>query len=123
MAGSSVTFTEMTHGSVKCVKAAWVSDDATGAVSAKTTRTYDGRCIGLATVPGTVGDQPTDNYDLAVTDANGFDVLLGAGQNRDNVNTEYVAEASMAGVPGCQITFAITNAGNAKKGTAYLWIR
>ena len=31
MAGSVMTFTEVTHGSVKKIKAAWTSDDTTGA--------------------------------------------------------------------------------------------
>jgi hypothetical protein len=123
MAGSSMTFTEVAHGTVKKIKAAWVSDDATGAVSGTTSNVYAGRLIGLATVPGTVATQPTDNYDITIADTDGVDLALGAGANRDNVNTEFVAEASMAGVAHSKLTIAVTNAGNAKAGTIYIYIR
>jgi hypothetical protein len=39
MAGSAMTFTEVTYGTIKKIKAAWVSDDATGAVSGTTMNT------------------------------------------------------------------------------------
>lgn len=123
MAGSSMVFTEITHGTIKKVKAGWTSDDATGAVSGSTSHYYNGRIIGVCTVPGTVGDAPTDNYDIAVTDADGVDIALGALANRDTANTEYVSEASMAGVAYSLLTVAVTNAGNSKKGTLYLYIR
>src|SRR5574343_1067336 len=98
MAGSAMTFTEVTHGSVKKIKCAWTSDDATGAVSGTTDKVYSGRFIGAITVPGTGGDAPDDNYDITVADGDGVDLALGALLNRDTANTEFVAEASMAGV-------------------------
>ena len=122
MAGSAMTFTEVTYGTIKKIKAAWVSDDATGAVSGTTTNYYDGRLIGAVTVPdGSAA--PTDNYDVAVNDSDGVDVALGALADRDATNTEYRAEASMAGVANSKLTIAVTNAGNSKKGALYLYIR
>lgn len=123
MAGSVMTLTEITYGTIKKIKAAWTSDDATGAVSGTTENVYDGRIIGACTVPGTVGDAPTDDYDITVKDVDNVDIALGALANRDTANTEYVAEASMAGVARSKLTIGVTSAGNAKKGTLYLYIR
>lgn len=123
MAGSATTFTETTFSSVKKVVCAWTADDATGSVSGTTTAVYDGKLIGLSTVPAAAGDAPTDNYDVTVTDVDGWDVLLGAGANRDTTNTEHVAEASLGAVSGSKLTINVTNAGNSKKGTVILWIR
>lgn len=122
MAGSATTFTETIIGTVKKIKCAWTSDSATGAVSGTTTEVYSGRFIGLITVPDGV-DAPTVDYDIAISDADGVDLLLGAGANRHNANTEFVAEAAMAGVAMSKLTIAVTNAGNSKKGTIYLLIR
>lgn len=123
MAGSAMVFTEITHGTIKKIKAAWTSDDATGAVSGTTTNPFDGRIIGACTVPGLAAAAPTDNYDIAVNDSDGVDIALGALANRDTANTEYVSEASMAGVAHSKLTVAITTAGNAKTGVLYLYIR
>ena|SRR4030042_211607 len=124
MAGSAMVFTEIVHTTVKKIKCAWTSDSATGAVSGTTTAYFSGRFIGLITVPGTVGDQPSDNYTVTVKDDDGIDLLLGAAAaNRDQTNTEFIAEASMAGVAESKLTFAISGAGNSKKGTVYLLIR
>jgi hypothetical protein len=123
MAGSAMVFTETTHTSARKIVAAWTADDATGAVSGDTSFSYDGACLGFTTIPGTGGDAPDDNYDVAITDADGHDVLLGAGANRDTANTEHVAGTSLACAAGSVLTFAITNAGNANKGTVVLWVR
>jgi len=122
MAGSVMTFTEVTHGSVKKIKAVWTSDDTTGAVSGTTTYPYSGRLIGAITVPSGVA-APSVNYDIAVNDVDSVDVALGALANRSDVNTEFVAEASMAGIAHSKVTIAITGAGNSKQGTVYLFIR
>jgi len=121
MAGAVMTFTETTIGSVKKIKAEWTSDDTTGAVSGTTTHSYSGRIIGAITVPGATA--PTDNYDITVTDSDSVDLSLGALQNRATATTQFIAEASMAGIAVGQLTINITNAGNSKIGTVYLFIR
>jgi len=123
MAGSAMVFTEVTHGTVKKIKAAWTADSATAAVSGTTTYPYSGRIIGATTVPGTAGTQPDDNYNITVADGDGVDIALGALLLRDETNTEYVAEASMAGVAHSKLTIAVTAAGNSNTGTLYLYIR
>lgn len=123
MAGATMTFTETTIGPVRRIKAAWLSDDTTGAVSGTTTYGYNGKCELLTTVPSGGGTAPTDNYDVAVTDADSVDVLAGAGANRDTANTEQVVASSLGAVATSKLTVAITNAGNAKAGTVYLDVR
>lgn len=124
MAAGSMTITETRHGSVKKIKAAWTASTGdTGTVSGTTTYPYDGRLIGAITIPGTAGDAPDPNYDIAVTDSDSVDIALGALADRHTSNTEYVTEANMAGVPGCTLTIAVTNAGSGNKGTLYLYIR
>jgi len=122
MAGSSMTFTEITHSTVKKIKAAWVSDSATGAVSGTTTGIYSGRFLGLITDPG--GTAPDDNYTITITDDDLVDLLLGAATgNRDTADTEFIKEADMAGVAMSQLTFNVSSAGNSKEGAIYLLVR
>lgn len=124
MAGSTMTFVETLIGSVKKVKCSWKADDATGAVTGTTTHPYSGRFIGLITDPAAGGVQPDDNYTVTVTDADAVDLLLGAATaNRDETNTEFILEASMAGVAMSQLTFNVSGAGNSNEGTIYLLIR
>jgi len=121
MAGS-VTFTERVYGSVKLCKMAWTSD-ASGNVSGNSSaEVYDGRVIYAATVPD-ASAAPTDQYDVVVNDDNGLDVCDGALANRSASNTEYVNEADLGAVAKSKLTPVVSNAGNAKQGTIYLWIR
>lgn len=122
MAGSSVTFTETRLGSVKKIKAAWVSDDSDGSASGETEFAYDGKVELLTTVPdGTAA--PTDNYDVTLVDEDGVDVLAGAGANRDTSAAEQVVSSSLGAVASSKLTLAIANAGNSKEGTVYVYIR
>lgn len=123
MANMAVTTTEITYSSCKKITFAWLSDDAAGTAGATTTAAFDGKLIGVATIPGTGGDQPDDNYDVVLNDADGHDVLLGQGANRDETNTEYLAMTVLGGVAGSKLTLGISGAGNALQGTVIIWIR
>jgi hypothetical protein len=120
MAGT-VTQTPKGLATVKKITFAWTSS-AGGAADATTAKAYDGKILGFATIPDGVA-APTDDYDVVVNDADGLDVLLGAGANRDTANTEYVDGASLSAVADSALTLGVTNAGNAKQGTVVLWIR
>lgn len=120
MAGT-VSSTETTHTSLKRIKFVWISS-AAGAADATTTAKFDGEIVMVATAPGTGGTQPTDDYDLVITNADGVDMLAGQGANRDNVATEIIA-SGLGGFSGEAVTLGITNAGNTKAGTVYVWIR
>lgn len=123
MAAGVCTFTETTHASVKKIKCAWVSGSGGESAVGTTTGVYDGKVIALSTVPASGGTAPSDNYDVTIADADGTDVLNGAGVDRDTANTEAVAEASLAAVAGSKLTFTIANGGNSKAGTVYLYVR
>lgn len=124
MAGT-VTYTEENLGHIKKIKAAWTASNPGGAVSGSaTTEVYTGEVVQIVTVPGTVGDQPTDQYDVTVLDDDGIDVISGAGGNRSNASTEQIQGLTSLGfVAGDHLAVTIANAGNAKKGTVYLYIR
>ena len=123
MAGSSVTFTETTSGSVKKIKAAWVSDDSAGTASGTTTYGYSGKIELLTTVPSGGGTAPTDNYDITLVDGDSVDVLAGSGADRDTANTEQVVASSLGAVASSKLTLSISGAGNSKQGTVYIYIR
>ena len=120
MAGT-VTVTEKKHGTIKKIKWAWTST-AGGVADKQTTYAYYGRCFALVTVPSGVAP-PTDLYDITITDGDSIDVLLGAGANRATATIQYVAEASLGGVAGDKLTLNVTNAGDTKQGTVYLYLR
>jgi hypothetical protein len=121
MAGT-VTVTEELAGPVKKIKFVWVCD-ASGNADGATSNTYNGSCMRLVTVPAGGGSAPTDNYDVVINDDDTTDVLMGAGANRDTANTEQVLGTSLGVVANDKLTLAVTNAGNAKGGTVYLYLR
>lgn len=123
MAVGTAVLSEKSVGSVKKIVWSWTSGTGAegGTVTKTTAGTYDGKIIGLTTDPGSTA--PTDNYDVVIADADGHDVLLGAGADRDTANTENVAEASLGAVAGSTLTLSIANAGDAKVGQVILWLR
>lgn len=120
MAGT-VTVSEETHGTVKKIIWNWTST-AGGAADLVTTEAYSGRVIGANFVPGAAGDQPTDQYDVTITDEDDQDVLLGTGADRSNAAADPV-QGDLGCVANDKLTLNVSNAGNAKSGTAYLFIR
>ncbi len=113
---------ELTHGTVKKITVEWTSN-AAGDASAETDEAYNGAIERLVTVPGTAGDQPSDNYDVTAEDGDDVDVLMGEGANRSNANTQQVGAADLGVVAYSTLTLVVANAGNTKKGTVHLYIR
>lgn len=140
MAGSSMTFTyddgadgTGLRGGLRKVIADWVSDDTTGAVSG-TCRKVVGELVKITTDPG--GTAPSDNYDVAIADEEGVNVLgtivnSAALGTRDTANTEETylnitdgtAGISMFPVVADALTISIANAGNSKTGQLILFYR
>lgn len=120
MAGT-VTNTEITLGSVKKIKFAWTSS-AGGAADSTTTAVFDGKLICVTTVPSGV-TAPTLNYDVQVQDTDGVDLLAGNGANRSDTATEHITFTSLGAVCKSTLTLAVTNAGNAKLGDVYIYLR
>ena len=123
----SCTIVEETFGTMKKIAWTWVSSAAGavggGAVSTTTSNAYTGEVRRLVTVPAAAGSAPSDNYDIVINDGDTTDVLIGAGANRDTANTEQVLATSLGVVANDTLTLLVTNAGDTKGGTVYLYIR
>lgn len=121
----TVTVTEENISTVRKVKFAWTSEDG-GANAGKATKTttnrYSGEILRLVTIPDGVAT-PTNAYDVVVNDEDTTDVLMGSGADRSDTNTEQVLGTSLGCVANDKLSLSITSAGNAKKGTVYLYIR
>lgn len=120
MAGT-VTATEKTYANVKKLSFSWSSDSA-GDATKTTSETYNGRVLALLTDPDG-DDAPTDNYDVVINDSDSHDILLGAGADRDEANTEYVTESSLGAVSDSVLSLSVSNAGSGKAGVVAIWIR
>src|SRR5271166_1780600 len=121
MAGT-VLYTEIAKiGTMKLIAAAWTSDASGNVNGTATAVVYDGEVSEAATVPGTAGVQPT-SYTVSWLDNQGLDAICGLGTTRSITATEYLKKP-LGAVASSTLTLNISSAGNAKQGTAYLWIR
>ena len=116
----TVTITEETIGVVKKVRFAWTVD-AAGDATGTTVGAYNGKIEVLVTDPG--AGPPTDNYDIVVTDEDGYDTLAGAGANRDTATTETVLASTLGVVANDKLTLTVAAAGNATSGVVVVYIR
>ena len=86
-AAGTVTQTHYTIGNIRKIVFTCTADASDGSFpSTALTAKIEGRLIALETDPGSTA--PTDNYDIAITNGAGADVLQGLGANRDTANTE-----------------------------------
>lgn len=141
MAGSSMSFTyDDGHDGagnpcgIRKVIIDWTSDDTTGAVTG-TTRKIVGTLIKGVTDPGAAA--PTANYDIAITDEEGVNVLAACQSTLDNRHTAnseqvYFLVLDAAATPLAQsihpvvcdaLTVAVSNAGNSKTGQLTLYYK
>jgi hypothetical protein len=141
MPGSSMTFAydngydgQGRPRGLRKVVISWLSDDATGAVTGVTTD-LRGELVKATTDPGAAA--PTANYDIALTDEYGVNILAAcdddlADRHTSNSEEMYFLVKDHAGSPLAQslppvvagpITVAVTNAGNAKNGTLVLFLK
>lgn len=119
MAGT-VTVEESQFNGINKIKWTWLST-AGGAADLITPKSYYGEVIALVTDPdGTAA--PTDDYDITITDTEGYDVMQAAGADRDTSTTETAVPTAKSVAFG-QLTLNVTNAGNAKAGVAILYIQ
>lgn len=123
MAGMVVTTTVDRGGSITKVIWDWLSDDADGTATGVTTPEVDGDILGLTTIPDGGGAAPSVDYDVTITDADGHDILLGAGADRHTSATEHVVGSSMAAAASSLLTLNVSNAGNANAGVVILYLR
>lgn len=119
MAGT-VTVQESGFHGVRKIRWAWTST-AGGAADLITTKSYYGEVLALVTDPdGTAA--PTADYDITVTDAEGYDVMQGAGSDRHTSSTETAVPTAKSIAFG-PLTLNVANAGNAKSGVAILYVQ
>lgn len=113
----------------------WLSSSG-GAVAAAL-NDVSGEIVRVTFVPDAGGTQPTNAYDVTLTDAEGIDVLAGKGGNLSNAAASSVVPLILdaVGTPADtyavghrffvagKLTLAIANAGNAKGGRILLYLR
>jgi hypothetical protein len=111
----------------------WTSDGS-GVVSANPVTLRRGFLRQVKFIPNGGGTQPSDLYDVTMTDANGVDVLIGTGSNLSNATSKIAVPILLDGAasPGSSsrliflddgdYTPVVAAAGNAKGGTIILWI-
>lgn len=126
MAGSVTVVSKQVSDEVLVIQAAWTGDASDGSVPNTTVVLPQAMwLVSMLTKPGAT--QPTDNYDIALNDGLGVDVLGGAGANRDTANGEQVVPAvgSFNGPRFCKAgahTLAISgNSVNSAIGTIQLF--
>lgn len=89
-AAGTVTQEHYPLGNIRKVVFTATADASDGSYpSTALTTKFEGRLIQIITNPGATA--PTDNYDIAITNGDGLDVLQGVGANRDTANTEAAA--------------------------------
>lgn len=126
MAGTITVTTSKAAQAIDKYAIAWVCD-ASGNVSANTFPVEACELIQVRYTPDGGGTQPTDLYDVTMTDANGIDVLGGTGANLSNAaSTHHVPAVSTyfrRTLESGNLTPVVANAGNAKGGTIVLLVR
>lgn len=131
MAGSITVTTSQERAGVIKYSVAWTSD-ASGDVSGNSFDVSSGTIILVEFIPDSGGTQPTDLYDVTMTDAEGVNVLDdGTGSASIGANLSNAAAAHRVPFIGGggtvtyvrtwvhqgELTPVVANAGNAKGGT------
>lgn len=109
---------------------AWTSSTA-GAASA--TVELNGTLLAVVFKPDSGGTQPTDAYDITVTDTQGIDILSGLGANLSNSTatkkcpliaaTDGTTTTAVPHALSGSHTLTVSNAGSAKGGTVVFYLR
>ena len=127
MAGT-VTTTEHTLFNMKKIKFEWTSTTG-GEASDTTDYTYGGLVHRVIIAPSTGTTIPDANYDVAINDSDGYDILNGLGDNSSTssathygISTGGVAKSPLSAVSS-KLSLAVSDAGNAKTGTVIVYIR
>jgi len=132
---STYTIAESLLGTIKKYTIVWTSH--TDGTIANTLQNdagdiqFNGMLVRVTIIPGTSGDQPDDNYVMAINDENSVDVLAAQGAALDEATTTdfcpgvNVTDGTYPGsVPftvAGTLTLAGSGAGSANKGTIVLY--
>lgn len=115
--------------SINPVAISWTS--SAGGAATVVTPPLNGRILAVEFVPGSGGNQPSNNYSATLTAASGFDLLLGkASANLSNsavsrlIPAQATSDANTLGVVVVAepCTLNISGAGNAKSGAVNVYL-
>jgi hypothetical protein len=110
---------------VQRMELAWTSD-ASGDVDQKTP-TINGTILSWEFQPGSGGSQPSDLYDLTISDTVGIDLLVGLGADLSHTTANRIIPIdSSSGLPFVvaePLRVQISNAGDVKSGLIVLYWR
>lgn len=125
-------FNAMVGPSIRTYTLAWTSA-SDGSVAIATSMPIVGELLRVAFSPGAGGTQPSDAYDVTITDTIGVDILAGQGGNLSNSTKTHVrpgvpfkdgTTTSTASIALADVlTLNVTNAGSGKTGTIVLYVR
>ncbi len=132
LAVTDVVPLQVPHLPVQKVTLAWTSD-ASGNVDQTTPAAYGGEILRVVFVPGTGGNQPSNNYTVTLLDAQGLDLLSGQGASLSNTTTTEICPTVPAkdGTTTSTTTrgfydrleLVVSGGGNAKQGSLILYLR
>ena len=117
---SLTTTTSLSSRKMRLVTLAWTSSGG-GSVSS----TFDiggGYIHSVEVVPGSGADQPTDQYDVTITNSNGIDILSGRGANQSSSAGAIYQMNPPLFHRGDTMTLTVSNAGAANTGTVLIHI-
>lgn len=123
--GTTVTANKTSTGrSVKMVTFAWTSDASGDVSGGAVSNVVDAEVIAHVSSPNLAGTQPTNLYDVTILDDNSLDILGAQGANMVNTGDNYNFDSKLLGAASAStLTVVVANAGNAKTGTEYIWVR
>tara|TARA_R100000664_G_scaffold17192_1_gene26114 strand:+ start:4405 stop:4788 length:384 start_codon:yes stop_codon:yes gene_type:complete len=125
MAGS-ITTTTTKNGSMVKYTMDWLSD-ASGDVDVDAIPMIQGEIQSVHYFPDAGGTQPSDNYDLTMSDSYGVDILTGTGANLSQTTDTYAVPALSTYfkvfIEAGSYDLVVANAGNAKGGIVEVIVR
>ena len=104
---------------VQKVTWSWTSTDA-GVVTIASTQELDGEIVRVEVIPGTSTVQPTDLFDVTLTNPAGYDQLYGQGANLSNAVTTVIRDVGYAASE--KLTLNVAGAGDANSGVVVVYL-
>ena len=127
MAGTVIT-TEQEWTSMKKVKFEWTSS-STGAATDTTDVSYSGLVYKVIIAPGSSDSTPSPNYDVAINDDDGYDLLDGLGTDSSTGTTVHYGTSTGGDsktpltAVSSKLNLAVSDAGDSNTGEVIVYIR